>query len=111
VAVAQLWIVRPTGIQENMSDYKRPSSVSRRKAKFYAVSCFGVAVISLVGCIHGYLRGSFLKSGSAFNAELVDDMRVIIKVATFIVIPGLSILLIFCSRLIWKLSKEIRDDS
>ena len=69
------------------------------------------AIVALVMCIHCYLNSSYLVDGSAFNAAEVHDMRVIIKVAIFGTIPGLSILLILGSRLIWKLVKELRDDS
>lgn len=92
---------------ENITTQKR---ISKLNARLSAALLFLAAVISLILCIHAYFKGSFLDTGSAFSPELVNDMRMIIKVAVFIVIPALSILLIFSSRLIWRLSKELNND-
>jgi hypothetical protein len=90
---------------------KKESSVNKRKAKICAIAIVALAILALALCIHVFFNSNYLKTGSAFNADLVNDMRMIIKVATFIVIPGLSILLILSSRLIWQLCKEIGNDS
>jgi hypothetical protein len=71
-------------MSDHNSTTKRQSSVSKRDARISALLLLGIAIVSLVGCIHMYLKGSFLESGSAFNAEMVHDMRVIIKVAAFL---------------------------
>lgn len=90
---------------------KRRKPVSKREARIAALIFVAIAILGLASCIHGYFKSSFLVDGSASNADMVHDMRMLIKVATFIVIPGLSILLILSSVYIWRLSKEIGNDS
>jgi hypothetical protein len=70
----------------------------------------GVAILSLIVCVAAYFKSDWLKPGVALNPDTVNDMRILIKSATFIIIPSMSVLLIFSSCLIWKLSNKLDDD-
>jgi hypothetical protein len=92
------------------STIKIEMQLSRRKVRISALMLLAAAVLSLGQCAYVFFNQNFLKSGSAYNPVLVNDMRVMINVANDIVIPGLSILLVFSSHLIWRLSNKIEED-
>jgi hypothetical protein len=86
---------------------KRPT---KREARISALILFAVGILALISCIHAYFKSDFLKPGAVLNPGVIDAMRGIIKVANLVVIPGLSVLLIFSSRLIWVLSNKFDGD-
>ncbi|HEV2435333.1 MAG TPA: hypothetical protein VG077_04985 [Verrucomicrobiae bacterium] len=94
----------------NIPKTKLPSKREARAARASALIFLVVAILSLVFCIKWYVQSDWLKPGAAINLDIVSAMRGMIRVATFVIIPALSILLILSSRLIWKLSNCLGGD-
>ena len=90
---------------------KKRKPLSKREARLAALVFLIVAILGLGSCIRAYFYSGFLVDGSAFNAVMVHDMRMIIKVGTFWVLPALSILLILSSCVIWRLTGQIDNES
>jgi len=83
--------------------------ISRREVRASALIMLVVAILSLICCVKWYVQSDWLKPRAALDPDVVNDMRWIIRIAAFVVIPALSILLILSSRLIWKLSNKLGD--
>ena len=91
----------------NANHNQKPTDPSKLKARISAIALIAVAIFALFTCTYWYFKNNFLKIGGPFNADMVNAMRMIIKVSDFWIIPCLSILLILSSLLIWKLSNRL----
>ena len=80
---------------------------SKREARAIALVLLAIGILALSLCVKWYIQSDWLKPGAAVNPDEISAMRGCIKVATFVVIPSLAILLVLSSRLIWTLSKKL----
>jgi len=94
-------------MNNNDMTIQKEKQISKREVRGSALILFAVGIFCLTYCVYAYIKSDYLQSGAALNPDTVNTMREIIKVASFVVIPALSVLLILSSRLIWKLSNKL----
>jgi hypothetical protein len=94
----------------NYNDAAPKKRISRREVRASALILLAVAILCLIFCIKWYAQNDWLKPEAAINPDVLNAMRGMIRVATFVIIPSLSILLIISSRLIWTLSNKLDND-
>ena len=82
--------------------------LSKRLLRFVAVISVFIGVLCLALCIKVYIKGSFLEAGAPIdpNPQMIESMRVMIRSASFGIIPGLSVLLFISAFLLWVASKK-----
>jgi hypothetical protein len=86
--------------------------ITKREAKVYALVFLIFSIFCLVTCVYVYLHCWYLKPGAVLRPDVVEDMRQMIFIQAFIIIPAISVLLMVSSRIIWKLCRltdEIND--
>jgi hypothetical protein len=88
-----------------MSSNRKP--ITRRHAKIIALMLFALSVLNLIMCARWYLGDSWLRPEAPTNPAQIGDMKKLIIVAMFFVLPILSLLIMMSSRVIWKLSNQI----
>jgi hypothetical protein len=94
----------------NYNDAAPKKRISRREVRVSALILLAVAILCLIFCVKWYVQSDWLKPEAAINPDVLNTMRGMIRVATFVIIPSLSILLIISSRLIWTLSNKLDND-
>jgi hypothetical protein len=94
----------------NYNDAAPKKRISRREVRASALILLAVAILCLIFCVKWYVQSDWLKPEAAINPDVLNTMRGMIRVATFVIIPSLSILLIISSRLIWTLSNKLDND-
>jgi hypothetical protein len=92
----------------NKNDVTIQKQMSKRKARAYALVIIVPAILFLVFSIKTYFTGSYLRVGAPLDPDQVVAMVKMLKCAIFGLMPSLSILLIICSRIIWKLSNQLK---
>jgi hypothetical protein len=97
-------------MNNNDATTQKKKKISKRDVRASALVLLAVAILCLIFCIKWYVQSDWLKPGANINPDTVNAMRGMIRVAAFVIIPALSILLILSSRLIWKLSSKLDDD-
>jgi hypothetical protein len=85
--------------------------ITKRKARFYALSLIVPAILCLIFSVKTYFTGSYLRVGAPLDPDQVVIMVKMLKCAIFGLMPSLSILMIMCSRLIWKLSNQLNNEN
>jgi hypothetical protein len=97
-------------MNNNDAATKKQKRISKREVRASALILLAVAILALIFCTKWFVQSDWLKPGAALNPDIVNAMRGMIRVATFVIIPALSTLLIWSSRLIWTLSNKLDDD-
>jgi hypothetical protein len=85
---------------------------TRRFLRFVAVASFIIGAGCLALCIKSYIKGSFLKAGAPIDPSptVIEDLRKMIRSGFFWIIPGMSVLLLINSHLMWSASKRFDSD-
>jgi hypothetical protein len=86
---------------------EQPSGISKQEIWVTISVLLVVGILVLTCCIKMDIQSNWLKHDAIVNPDIVKYMRECIQVATFVVMPSLSLLLILSARLIWKLSKKL----
>jgi hypothetical protein len=86
----------------------RHKKLSKGMLRVIALASFTVAVYCLLLCIK-VGEGTLLKPGTTLNPEVARNLIDMVREANFYIIPGLSVLLIMSSLLIWIISKKVDD--
>jgi hypothetical protein len=84
--------------------------ISKRTSKILALTIFAVAIFALSSSVNCYFRSDYLNPKIPLDPDIIGTMRSIIRVETFEIMPSMSVMLILCAHLIWKLSNRIDDD-